>query len=107
MADAKFSFQEKAKLYHPAWVSPEALLRRPEDSNVKSADMWSFAVVLWELQTRQVPFADLEPMEIGMRVCQPQFTFLILKHRKLIDRFTLLCGSENMPNCKNAVIILI
>ncbi|XP_055346550.1 integrin-linked protein kinase homolog pat-4-like [Paramacrobiotus metropolitanus] len=68
MADAKFSFQEKAKLFHPAWVAPEALQRRPEESNVRAADMWSFAVVLWELQTRQVPFADLEPMEIGMKV---------------------------------------
>ena len=23
MADAKFSFQEKGKIYHPAWVAPE------------------------------------------------------------------------------------
>jgi integrin-linked kinase len=75
MADAKFSFQEKGKLYHPAWTAPEALQRRPEDSNVKSADMWSFAVVLWELQTRQVPFAELSPMEIGMRVTNEMSDF--------------------------------
>ena len=29
--------------------------------------MWSYAVVLWELSTREVPFADLSPMEIGMK----------------------------------------
>ena len=23
MADAKFSFQEKGKMYHPAWIAPE------------------------------------------------------------------------------------
>ena len=31
--------------------------------------MWSFAVLLWELVTREVPFADLSQMEIGMKVC--------------------------------------
>jgi len=31
--------------------------------------MWSYAVLLWELATREVPFADLSPMEVGMKVC--------------------------------------
>nr|CAD7424851.1 unnamed protein product [Timema monikensis] len=56
MADAKFSFQEKGRVYYPAWMSPEA------------CDMWSFSVLLWELATREVPFADLSPMECGMKV---------------------------------------
>ena len=30
--------------------------------------MWSFAILLWELVTREVPFADLSNMEIGMKV---------------------------------------
>lgn len=30
--------------------------------------MWSYAVLLWELATREVPFADMTPMEIGMKV---------------------------------------
>lgn len=30
--------------------------------------MWSFSVLLWELVTREVPFADLSHMEIGMKV---------------------------------------
>ena len=46
-----------------------ALQRRGDDMNVKSADMWSYAIVLWELSTREVPFADMSPMEIGMKVC--------------------------------------
>lgn len=45
-----------------------ALQKRPEDINRRSADMWSFAVLLWELVTREVPFADLSHMEIGMKV---------------------------------------
>lgn len=45
-----------------------ALQKRPEDINRRSADMWSFSVLLWELVTREVPFADLSHMEIGMKV---------------------------------------
>ncbi|XP_014245998.1 integrin-linked protein kinase [Cimex lectularius] len=68
MADAKFSFQEKGRIYYPAWMSPDALQKRPTDRNWEASDMWSFAVLLWELSTREVPFADLSPMEVGMRV---------------------------------------
>ncbi len=68
MADAKFSFQERNKVYNPSWMSPEALQKKHTDINVKAADMWSFALLLWELATRQVPFADLSPMEIGMKI---------------------------------------
>lgn len=48
-----------------------ALQKKPEDINRRSADMWSFAVLLWELVTREVPFADLSNMEIGMKVRRP------------------------------------
>lgn len=68
MADAKFSFQEVGRIYEPAWMSPEALSKRPADINHEASDMWSFAVLLWELATREVPFADLSPMECGMKV---------------------------------------
>uniref|UniRef100_A0A8C6PKW2 Scaffold protein ILK n=1 Tax=Nothobranchius furzeri TaxID=105023 RepID=A0A8C6PKW2_NOTFU len=68
MADAKLSFQCPGRMYSPAWMAPEALQKRPEDINRRSADMWSFAVLLWELVTREVPFADLSNMEIGMKV---------------------------------------
>ncbi|KAG9351831.1 hypothetical protein AGOR_G00027360 [Albula goreensis] len=68
MADVKFSFQCPGRMYSPAWVAPEALQKKPEDINRRSADMWSFAVLLWELVTREVPFADLSNMEIGMKV---------------------------------------
>eukprot|EP00090_Calanus_glacialis_P045074 TRINITY_DN8165_c0_g1_i1.p1 TRINITY_DN8165_c0_g1~~TRINITY_DN8165_c0_g1_i1.p1 ORF type:complete len:453 (-),score=78.33 TRINITY_DN8165_c0_g1_i1:691-2049(-) len=68
MADAKFSFQEKGKMYHPAWIAPEAMSKNPSDINIRAADMWSYAVLLWELATREVPFGDLPPMEAGMRI---------------------------------------
>lgn len=68
MADTKFSFQEVGRLYSPGWMSPEALQKSPEQSNVRASDMWSFGIVLWELSTREVPFADLSPMEAGMKI---------------------------------------
>uniref|UniRef100_A0A8C7U540 Protein kinase domain-containing protein n=1 Tax=Oncorhynchus mykiss TaxID=8022 RepID=A0A8C7U540_ONCMY len=68
MSDVKFSFQCPGRMYSPAWVAPEALQKKPEEINRRSADMWSFAVLLWELVTREVPFADLSNMEIGMKV---------------------------------------
>jgi len=68
MADTKFSFQEVGRLYSPAWMSPEALQRAPERLNTRAADMWSFGVLLWELNTREVPFSDLSPMESGMKI---------------------------------------
>lgn len=68
MADAKFSFQEKNKMYNPAWMAPEALQKKHSEINVRAADMWSFAILLWELVTRQVPFAEYSPMEVGMKI---------------------------------------
>ncbi|GIY42647.1 integrin-linked protein kinase homolog pat-4 [Caerostris extrusa] len=68
MADAKFSFQEKGKMYSPAWMSPEALQKKQDETNVKASDMWSYAILLWELATREVPFADLSAMQIGMKI---------------------------------------
>ncbi|XP_021339131.1 integrin-linked protein kinase-like isoform X1 [Mizuhopecten yessoensis] len=68
MADYKFSFHEKGKLYNPAWMAPEALQRKPADINQRAADMWSFAMVMWELETREVPHSDLAAMEVGMKI---------------------------------------
>ncbi|CAL8101258.1 unnamed protein product [Orchesella dallaii] len=68
MSDAKFGFQDRGKLFHPAWMSPESLQKKQFDINNKASDMWSFAIILWELATRNVPFADLSPMEAGMKI---------------------------------------
>lgn len=68
MADSKFSFQEKGKFYSPQWMAPEALQKRQDDINAKAADMWSFAILFWELHSREVPFSDLSPMEAGMKI---------------------------------------
>lgn len=68
MGDCKFSFQERGRVYQPAWMSPEALQRKRSERNWEATDMWSFAIVVWELMTREIPFVDLSPMECGMRI---------------------------------------
>lgn len=61
---------------HTGWfLLPAALQKKPEEINRRSADMWSFAILLWELVTREVPFADLSNMEIGMKVGNIYFIF--------------------------------
>lgn len=68
MGDCKFSFQERGRVYQPAWMSPESLQRKRAERNWEACDMWSFAIVVWELMTREIPFVDLSPMECGMRI---------------------------------------
>jgi integrin-linked kinase len=40
--------------------------------------MWSFAILLWELATREVPFGHLTPMEAGMKVRKRVITYSII-----------------------------
>ena len=95
MADTKFSFQDKNKLFQPAWMSPESLQKKSSEINRKASDMWSFAILLWEIVTRQVPFAEFSPMEIGMKIAledlRLQFTRDISVH---IQRLIRICMNE-------------
>ena len=45
-----------------------ALQHRPEDVDKRAADMYSYAVILWEIATNKIPFAGLSPMNIGIKV---------------------------------------
>ena len=66
-----------------------ALQKRPEDINARAADMWSFAILLVELETREVPFADLSPMEIGMKVT----------HRTVKSRYNAMFRVHRNGSC--------
>lgn len=75
MQDVRYSFQDNTKLFRPNWLSPETLRNSPETVDQRSADMWSYAIILWELATREVPYSNLSPMECGMKIategCRP------------------------------------
>ena len=95
MADAKFSFQERNKVYQPAWMAPEALQKKESEINLQAANMWSFAIILWELATRQVPFGGLSAIEIGMKVAledlRVSIPATVTNH---ISRLTRICMNE-------------
>ena len=56
--------------------------------------MWSFSILLWELETREVPFAELEAMEIGMKV----MIFFFLIHLTLTLRiFAVIVNGMSSP----------
>ncbi|KAF8785600.1 Integrin-linked protein kinase like protein [Argiope bruennichi] len=96
MADAKFSFQEKGKMYDPAWMSPEALQKKQDETNVKASDMWSYAMILWELATREVPFADLSPMQTGMKIALEGLRVTIpLGISQHMSRLIRICMNED------------
>ena len=44
------------------------LAHRPEDFDKRAADMYSFAIILWEVATGKIPFSDLSPMQVGFKV---------------------------------------
>ena len=56
------------KLYVYGNLLLVALQHLSSEINTRAADMWSYAVMMWELATREVPFADMSPMEVGMKV---------------------------------------
>ncbi|CAK9301967.1 unnamed protein product [Gordionus sp. m RMFG-2023] len=68
ISDSKFSFQNKNILYNVNWMSPESLKKKREHLNIQASDMWSFAVVLWELNTKQIPFHSMSNILIGIRM---------------------------------------
>lgn len=95
MADAKFSFQEKNKVYQPAWMAPEALQKKESEINLHAANMWSFAIILWELASRQVPFASLSALEIGMKVSLEDLRVSILPNiSNHMARLVRICMNE-------------
>jgi len=49
------------------WMAPEIIEHKPYDSKV---DVFSFGIVLWELLTGKVPYADLTPLQAAVGVVQ-------------------------------------
>ncbi|KAL5703687.1 non-specific serine/threonine protein kinase [Ranunculus cassubicifolius] len=49
------------------WVAPEVINHQPYD---RKADVFSFAIVLWELTTAKVPYDTLTPLQAALGVRQ-------------------------------------
>lgn len=65
------------------WMAPEVINHQPYD---QKADVFSFAIVLWELVTAKVPYDTMTPLQAALGVRQglrpdlPENT-----HPKLLD----------------------
>uniref|UniRef100_A0A7I4E4F0 non-specific serine/threonine protein kinase n=1 Tax=Physcomitrium patens TaxID=3218 RepID=A0A7I4E4F0_PHYPA len=66
------------------WMAPEIIEHKPYG---KKADMFSFGVVLWELLTGKVPYADMTPLQAAVGVVQKGLRPTIPKNipPKLVD----------------------
>ena len=51
-----------------AWMAPEVLENQPYDER---ADIYSFAIVLWELAMKEEPFRGMHPMQASR--CETPF----------------------------------
>nr|GEX11226.1 serine-threonine/tyrosine-protein kinase catalytic domain-containing protein [Tanacetum cinerariifolium] len=49
------------------WMAPEVIEHRPYNHK---ADVFSFGIVLWELLTRKLPYANLTPLQAAIGVVQ-------------------------------------
>ena len=72
-----------------------ALQHRPEDIDKRAADMYSFAVILWEIATNKIPFSGLSPMNIGIKVCTDNICTLSLSPRHYIS-YNVFCITLNL-----------
>lgn len=68
MAHTRFSFMDSQKIFRPNWMAPEYLGHRFEDIDKRACDMYSFAIILWEIATGKIPFHGLPPMFVGVKV---------------------------------------
>ena len=57
-----------ARLLHALmyrWLAPEVVTHQQYS---KASDVYSFGVILWELLTWKLPWEDLGPFQVGLRV---------------------------------------
>ncbi|CAM6085958.1 unnamed protein product [Calypogeia fissa] len=59
------------------WMAPEVIEHKTYDRKI---DVFSFAIVLWELLTGRLPYADLTPLQAAVGVVQKGLRPTIPKH---------------------------
>ncbi|XP_022749675.1 serine/threonine-protein kinase STY46-like isoform X3 [Durio zibethinus] len=74
------------------WMAPEVINHQPYD---QKADVFSFAIVLWELVTAKVPYDNMSPLLAALGVRQGLRPDLLKNaHAKLLRLDAVMLGSS-------------
>ncbi|XP_066344915.1 serine/threonine-protein kinase STY8-like isoform X1 [Miscanthus floridulus] len=78
------------------WMAPEVINHKPYDHR---ADIFSFAVVLWELVTSKIPYENLTPLQAALGVRQGMRLEIPLWVHPQLSKLIQRCWDEN-PNLR-------
>uniref|UniRef100_A0A8R7TP80 Serine/threonine-protein kinase HT1 n=1 Tax=Triticum urartu TaxID=4572 RepID=A0A8R7TP80_TRIUA len=78
------------------WMAPEVINHKPYDHK---ADVFSFAIVLWELVTSKVPYENLTPLQAALSVRQGLRLVIPSGVHPRISKLIQRCWGEN-PNTR-------
>lgn len=53
------------------------LQKRPDEIDRKAANMYTFALILWEIGTTNIPFGGMSSMSAGLKVIKLSYTLYI------------------------------
>ncbi|PKI76068.1 hypothetical protein CRG98_003540 [Punica granatum] len=60
------------------WMAPEVINHQPYD---QKADVFSFAIVIWELFTAKVPYGNMTPLQAALGVRQVDLIFALCQNK--------------------------
>lgn len=95
----------------PTHMAPELL--NPDDNSgsklTPKIDIYSFAIILWELATKQIPFANKNPMQIMFFICSGNRPAELVNANPAYKSLVAHCWAQNpndRPTAKQVVDIL-
>jgi len=74
------------------WMAPEVINHKPYDHK---ADVFSFAIVLWELVTSKIPYENLTPLQAALSVRQGFRLEIPLSVHPRLSKLIQRCWEEN------------
>nr|WIL04574.1 serine-threonine/tyrosine kinase fused to nucleotidase [Cedratvirus duvanny] len=90
----------------PAWSAPEILLNKKYN---EKADVYSFAIVMWEVLTRSSPYPNKNPFNLGVDVIKGERPHIPQDADARFSEFMQRCWSEkpkDRPNMEKVVMFL-
>ncbi|UJR14780.1 hypothetical protein I4U23_001768 [Adineta vaga] len=90
LSNCQFSFESNIELDQPAWIAPEE-----NGIFTNASDIWSFAILLWELFTRRIPFGDFTPMQCGLKIVHDHLRLPPTGVSSHIDKLIQICTHDD------------